>query len=105
MSNRRKNESRCNTKSTLLLICNDEIDEYITYNGSTILDEEKRINQRLINAENHADVETPVISKTINRHTNENKNVLLLTYKHEINTCNYYKDNNKEKKENIMSSR
>ena len=93
------NESRYNTKSILLLTCNDEIDEYNTCNESTILDDEKGIDQRLTNAENNADVENVDIYKTINRHSNENNNVLILTYKHEINTCIYYKDNNKQNKE------
>ena len=52
------NESRCNTKAILLITRNDDFNENNTYNEITILDEEKRINQSLTNAENHTDVKT-----------------------------------------------
>ena len=94
-----KNESRFKTKAKLLLTCNDEIDEYIIYNGSIILEEETRINKPLTNTDNIANVEPVDISKIVNRHSNENNNVLRFTFKHEINECKYYKDDNKQKKE------
>ena len=37
-------ESKCNTKATLRLTCNDEMNEYNTYNKSNILEEDKSIN-------------------------------------------------------------
>ena len=86
-------------KATLLLTYNDEIDEINTYNERNISDEEKSIKQRLKNTENYADTGTGDIFKTNNRYSNKNNNVLLLINKHDINTCNYYKDNIKQHKE------
>ena len=73
------NDSKCNTKATLLLTCNDEINECNNYKDSTILDEEKSIKQRLTH-ESNVDAETEDVSKPINCHINENNN----------DNCEYY---------------
>ena len=59
------NESKCNTKATLRLTCNNKINEYNTYNKSNILEEDKSINQSFTNDNNHAEVETSGSYKTI----------------------------------------
>ena len=51
------NESKYTTKTTILLTCNDDINEKNTYNESNILKNEKCINQHSTNTENHAKVE------------------------------------------------
>ena len=58
-------ESKCNTKTTLRLTCNNKINEYNTYNKSNILEEDKSINQSFTNDNNHAEVETAGAYKTI----------------------------------------
>ena len=65
-------ESKCNTKATLRLTCNDKMNEYDTHNKSNILEEDKRTNQSFTNDKNQGHVETVDAYKTIKCHTNKN---------------------------------
>ena len=65
-------------------------------NDSNIFDKKNNSKQSLINDEHNNNVETADVSKTKNRQTNANKHKLILICYHDINSCNYYKDNNKK---------
>ena len=70
-------ESKCNTKATLRLTCNDKINGYETYHKINILEEDKRINQSFAKTKNQADIETADVYETIKCHTNKNQSKLL----------------------------
>ena len=65
-------------------------------NQNRFFENDNSSKQSLANDENSNKVETVDVSKPINCHTNANKNEWIFTCDHEINTYNYYKDNNKQ---------